>query len=169
MLSCDGSFDIGWLPCVFALIGTPHCSRNSFHALSTPVTRRRLFRINLKVQIPVILAPRIEAPSTSSTLASTLHILLHAQDVLARSTKHCFLSSLTCRPDARSVGLTCIVAADAGVELPAAEVLDGDDVQRGVPVSALGQLGDVQAVDRWWDGVLCERHWAVWECCESAG
>ena len=33
--------------------------------------------------------------------------------------------------------LACIVTADACVELLAAEMLDGDDVKRGVPMRAL--------------------------------
>ena len=86
-------------------------------------------RVNVKVQVPVIFAPRIEALSTSSTLAAAAHILVNTQDMLTRSTKHCFLFSLTSWPDARFVGLTGIVTADAGVELLAAKMLDGDDVQ----------------------------------------
>jgi hypothetical protein len=39
------------------------------------------------------------------------------------------------------MGFQNIVAADAGVEVPAAGVLNGDDVERGVVVFALGERG----------------------------
>jgi hypothetical protein len=42
------------------------------------------------------------------------------------------------------------VAANAGVEFGAAGVLDGDDVERGVPVGALGEGREGDAVDGWW-------------------
>lgn len=40
-----------------------------------------------------------------------------------------------------------IVATDASVEFSAAGVTDGDDVERGVPVFALGERREGEAVD----------------------
>jgi hypothetical protein len=46
--------------------------------------------------------------------------------------------------------LTRDVAANAGVELAAAEVLDGNDVKGGVPVGALGERREGEAMDCRW-------------------
>lgn len=76
----------------------------------------------------MVLASRIEAFSTLRTTASAVHILIDAQDVLTHPAKHCSFISLVSWPYTGLVGLLCIVTADAGVELLAAKVLDGDDV-----------------------------------------
>jgi hypothetical protein len=44
------------------------------------------------------------------------------------------------------------VAGNACVELAAAEVLYGNDVEAGVPVGALGKGREGEAVDGWWSG-----------------
>lgn len=77
--------------------------------------------------------------------------------MFTHSTKYCLLVPLISWPHTGLVGLLCIMTADAGVEFLAAKVLDGDDVQGRVPVGALGQLGDGEAVNdgspRWfWSG-----------------
>ncbi|KAF2995658.1 hypothetical protein E8E13_001440 [Curvularia kusanoi] len=90
--------------------------------------KNRILFIHLKVQIPVILAPRVEALSTLSTATPTVHVFLNTENVLASATKHRAFIPSTLGPDTRLVSLTCIVAADAGVVLLATEVLDGDDV-----------------------------------------
>jgi hypothetical protein len=84
------------------------------------------------------LTPRIEPTPTLSAFTSTRHILLDAQHVITRSTQHRFLVSSITRPATRRVCLACVVAADACVKFATAEVLDGDDIERRVPVSALG-------------------------------
>ena len=43
----------------------------------------------------------------------------------------------------------CVVATDACIELAAAEMLDGDDIERRVPVRALRQRCEGNAVDCW--------------------
>lgn len=97
----------------------------------------------------MILASRIERFATLSTFAPTAHVLLDSQDMLTRPTKHYSFVSLTHRPHIGLVGFTGIMATDAGVELLAAEVLNGDDVQWRVPMSALGQRGDAETVNDW--------------------
>ena len=76
----------------------------------------------------MVLASGIEALSAPGTTAPAVHVLIDTKDVLACSTKHRPFISLAFWPYTRLVNLTCIVAADASVELLAAEVLDGDDV-----------------------------------------
>ena len=103
----------------------------------------------LKVQCPMVLAPWIECACTSRTFASALHIFGNSQNVLALSAKYRTLVSSRKRPDKRHVCFAGIMTADAGVELLTAEVLDGDDVEWGVPVSALRQRCHRDAVNDW--------------------
>jgi hypothetical protein len=58
--------------------------------------------------------------------------------MLALPTKHRTNISLIVWPDTRIVSFAGIVTTDARVELLAAEMLDGDDVEPRVPVGALG-------------------------------
>jgi hypothetical protein len=69
--------------------------------------------------------------------------------VLALSAKYRALISSRKRPDKRHVWFAGVMTADAGVELLTAEVLDGDDVEWGVPVSALRQRCHRDAVNDW--------------------
>jgi hypothetical protein len=62
--------------------------------------------------------------------------------MLALPTKHRLLVPLIFGPDARFVRLVHVVTTDARVEPLAAEVLDGDDVERRVPVRALRKWRD---------------------------
>lgn len=77
----------------------------------------------------MILAPGVEVASTLRASASAFHVLLDTQHVLALSAKHCALVSSVAWPYTRLVVFTCIVTTDAGVELVAAVMLDGDDVE----------------------------------------
>lgn len=97
----------------------------------------------------MVFAPRIKALSALRTPTSALHVLVDAQDIFTRSAKHCLYVPLVPWPYAGLVGLLCIMAADAGVELLTAEVLDGNDVERRVPVGALSQRGDGETVNNW--------------------
>ena len=94
--------------------------------------------------------PRVKPAPTTCTPTSTVHILLDAQYILALPTQHRALAPLTDWPYARRVRLTCVVAGNAGVEFPAEEMMDGDDVEGGVPVGALGERGEGEAADSWW-------------------
>lgn len=110
----------------------------------------------------MILTPRIEALPTLSTTAPTIHILFDTEDMLAGATKHRIVASSTFRPDSRLVSLTRVVAADAGIVLLAAVVLDGDDVERRVPMGTLGQWCDRDTVDSWRRGrIEVGRHIAL--------
>jgi hypothetical protein len=97
----------------------------------------------------MILTPRIESLLTLSTTAPTIHVLFDTEDMLAGATKHRIIASSTHRPDPRLVSFTRVVAADAGIVLLAAVVLDGDDIERRVPMGALGQWCDRDTVDSW--------------------
>jgi hypothetical protein len=72
---------------------------------------------------------RVETTRTFCAFAATLHVLLNAQHMLALATEYGFFVPLAARPDSGFVILTCIVAANAGVELVAARMLDGDDIE----------------------------------------
>lgn len=85
----------------------------------------------------MILTPRIKPRSTLRTLTPTSYILIHTQHMLALSTQNGMLMSPIQRPRHRVVGFARSVAGDAGVELFAAEMLDGDYVEGGVIVMAL--------------------------------
>jgi hypothetical protein len=97
----------------------------------------------------VVFASRIKPFTAIGAPTPAIHVFLNAQDMLARSAQYCLFVSLASWPDARIVRFICIVAADAGVELLAAEVLDSDDVQWRVPVCTLGQRSNGQAVHCW--------------------
>jgi hypothetical protein len=84
---------------------------------------------NIKVHSPVIPTPRIEPTPTPRTLTPTFHILINPQHLSALPTQHRALIPHNSRPDARLVRFAYVVTADAGVELLAAEVLDGDNVE----------------------------------------
>ncbi len=86
----------------------------------------------------MVFATRIECASALRALASAFHIFSDGQDMLALPTKHRTNISLIVRPDIRIVSFAGIVTTDARVELLAAEMLDGDDVEPRVPVGALG-------------------------------
>jgi hypothetical protein len=71
---------------------------------------------------------RIEPRATLRTDTPTVQIFINRQLMLAAPTQDGSLVTLRNRPDARLVLLKGVVAADAGVEFPAAGVADGDDV-----------------------------------------
>jgi hypothetical protein len=97
----------------------------------------------------MILTSRIEALPTLSTTAPTIHVLFDTEDMLAGATKHRTIASSIPRPDSRLVSFTRVVAADAGIVLLTAVVLDGDDIERRVPMGTLGQWCDRDTVDSW--------------------
>jgi hypothetical protein len=103
----------------------------------------------LKVQFPMILASWIECACASRTFASALHVFGNGQNVLALPTKYRTLVSPRKRPETRLVWFAGVMTADTSVELLAAEVLDGDDVERRVPMSALRQRCYGDAVNNW--------------------
>ena len=73
--------------------------------------------------------------------------------MLALSAKYRTLISARKRPDKRHMWFAGVMTADASVELSTAEVLDGDDVERRVPVSALRQRCHRDAVNGHRDAV----------------
>jgi hypothetical protein len=77
----------------------------------------------------MILATRIEPAFAFGAPAPTRHVLVYCQHMLAMPAQHCFLASSLARPNPRCMRLTRNMAADARVELVAAKVLDGDDVE----------------------------------------
>lgn len=95
----------------------------------------------------MILASGIEVLSALSTAAPTVHVLVDAQNVFASPAKHRCVTSLISWPNTRLVSLASIMTADASIELLTAKVLDGDDIERGVPMGALGQRCNRKAVD----------------------
>jgi len=98
--------------------------------------------INLKVQVPMILAAWVKPTAALRALASTLHILIDGQHMLALATQHRHLLPQGAWPDAGVVWFGCVVASNARVELVAAKVLDGNDVERRMPVCALCEWCD---------------------------
>lgn len=100
------------------------------------------------------LTPRIKPTPTPHTHTPTPHVLLNTRHILAPATQHRALAPAAPWPHPRHMIFQPVVAADAGVELAAARVLDGDDVEGGVPVRALGEGGCGDAVDvwGWWYG-----------------
>jgi hypothetical protein len=117
----------------------------------------RIVSVDVKVHSPVIPTPWIEATPTLRTLTPTAHILIDRQHVSALPTKYRLLVPLGLGPDARLVRLAHVVTADAGVELLAAEVLNGDDVERRMPVSALRKWRDRKSVNYWRIGIFGRR------------
>ena len=95
--------------------------------------------VDLKIQPPVSFTPRIEPASTSRALTSTSQILVDRQHIFACSTQYSLFIPPVLRPYPRLVRFACVVATDACIELIATEVLDGDDVERRVPMGALRQ------------------------------
>ena len=77
--------------------------------------------------------------------------------MLALSAKHGTLVSFRNRPNIRLVRLAGIVTAYTRVELLAAEMFDGDYVERGMPMCALSQWCYGEAVN-------CRILLFVWRC-----
>lgn len=84
---------------------------------------------HLEVQPPMIFTTRIELLAAPCALAPTTHVLFDCKNMLTCSAKHSCLMSLVAGPGTRLVSLDFIVAADAGVEFIAAEMLDGNYVE----------------------------------------
>jgi hypothetical protein len=105
----------------------------------------------------VVLTARIEGAPALRTFASALHVLTNSQNMLALSAKHGTLVSFRNRPNIRLVRLAGIVTAYTRVELLAAEMFDGDYVERGMPMCALSQWCYGEAVN-------CRILLFVWRC-----
>lgn len=108
---------------------------------------RHLVLSKLEIQIPVILAARIECAPTLDTFAPTFHVLVNCQDMFALPTQDCFCIPAVARPCPRFVIFASIMAANASVEFVTTEMLDGNNVERGMPVQALRAISDGHAVD----------------------
>jgi hypothetical protein len=102
---------------------------------------------NLKIQSPVVFTSGVEGTTALCTATPTGEIFINTQHVLAGAAQYGSLAALRHRPYSRRVGLASVVAGDAGVEAATTRVLDGDDIERRVPVGALGQRGDGEAMD----------------------
>lgn len=100
------------------------------------------------------LAPRIEACPAPWALVPASKVLLDCHLPVTPSAEHHprLRLDLLPGPDLVRVISQGFVAGDAGVVCAAAEVLDGDDVERRVPVRALRQGRDIHAMDDGLDG-----------------
>jgi hypothetical protein len=90
----------------------------------------------------MVLAAWVESASTFGASAAAVEVLVHGQNMFALSTEHRILIPSCLGPDFSCMRLECIVTADARVELVAAEMLDGDDVEQRVPMCALCEWSD---------------------------
>ena len=122
---------------------------SSFWCISSSTAQHGILLVDFEVQVPVVFAPGIEAFSTLRTFASAAHVFVDTQYMLASSAKHHFVLFSIPWPDSRLVIFACVVAADASVELLAAKMLNGDNVQGRVPMAALSQWGDGDPVNSW--------------------
>jgi hypothetical protein len=122
-------------------------SLSHFYDLPAVRTTPRFSLLHLKVQTPMVFTSRIECATTLCAATPARQILIDTQHVLTSAAQYGSLAALRNRPYSRRVGLASVVAADAGVEAVAAGMLDGDDVEGRVPMRALGQRGDGEAVD----------------------
>jgi hypothetical protein len=77
----------------------------------------------------VVLTTRIEAALAVRTLTSAFHVFMYGQNLLTSTAEHRSFTPSTSRPNVGRMGLACIVATNASVELVATEVLDGNDVE----------------------------------------
>jgi hypothetical protein len=102
---------------------------------------------NLKIQPPMVFTSGVEGTTALCTATPTREIFINTQHVIAGTAQYGSLAALRHRPYSRQVGLASVVAGDAGVEAATTRVLDGDDIERRVPVGALGQRGDREAMD----------------------
>jgi hypothetical protein len=109
----------------------------------------------------MIFTPWVERTTALCTATPTRKVFINVQHMLAGTAQYGSLAALRHRPYIRRVGLASVVAADAGVEAATTRVLDGDDVERRVPVRALGQRGDGEAMD---GGSGRRRHGRIWMC-----
>lgn len=75
------------------------------------------------------LAPWVETTPTTCAFTTTIHVLSNTQNMSALPTKYSSHVSLAQGPCSRRMIFKLIVAADTGVELVAAKVLDGDDIE----------------------------------------
>jgi len=112
---------------------------SAHHTFSDHINLILRMPVHFEVHPPVPLTPRIESTSTSCALTSTAQILLNCQNILACSTQHSLFIPPVLRPYPRIMRFACVVTANACIELVATEVLDGDDVERRVPMGALRQ------------------------------
>lgn len=75
--------------------------------------------------------------------------MLHSHNPLAAPTQDCQRISLCLGPYLGGMRLACCVTGYTGVEFLTARVLDGDDVEGGGVVGALGLGAEGEAVNGW--------------------
>jgi hypothetical protein len=118
----------------------------------------------------MVLTSWIERASTCCAFAPALHVLFHRQNMFTVPTQYRSFVSAIPRPHIKFVRLACVVAADASVEFVAAEMFDGNDVERRMPMHTLRKRRDRDTVDcgdDWRRGGLDVGH-VVW-CMREAG
>lgn len=93
--------------------------------------------------------PRIEICTAAGTHISRAHVLVNGQLGATSPAEHGLVLSFMPWPDLGRVMSKRFVAAYTGIVLIATLVLDSDNVPIGVPVGALCQGTDVQALN-WW-------------------
>lgn len=89
----------------------------------------------------------IKCRTTSGTHIPTAQVRFDRQLGTAAPTEYGFVLSLMLRPDLGWVAGKCVVTAYTSIKLVTALVLNGNDVPSGVPVSALCQGTDIQAMN----------------------
>ncbi|RDW87865.1 hypothetical protein BP5796_03559 [Coleophoma crateriformis] len=92
------------------------------------------------------LASGIEPLGTARAPIVTGQVLSNSQEKTTAPAQDRFFIARIAGPDLRSMARERRVAVDAGVELVAAFVLDGDDVERGMVMCALGLRGEGEAM-----------------------
>lgn len=102
---------------------------------------------HLEVQLIVLGTAGVEARGTAGTFIPRAQVLVYGQFAATAPAEHGFCVAFVPWPYFRRMTGQGVMTADTGVVLAAALMLDGDDVQVRVPVSALRGGGDVDAVD----------------------
>ena len=101
-------------------------------------------------------ATRVESGLTVRAGAVAAQVAGDAEGVAAAAAVDGLGLKFSFGPNLGGVAHRFVVAANAGVELAAALVPDGDNVALGMVVGALGALVDLSAVDS--DGLTWLRH-----------
>lgn len=115
----------------------------------TQIECPRLRYLHLKIQLMMAGTPGVEVRCTAWALVPTSQVFVDGQFSAAPPAEHGSCIPLVPWPDVRGMLGKGVVAANAGVVLSAALVLDSDDVPVRVPVGTLCGGSDVDAVDCW--------------------
>lgn len=97
----------------------------------------------------MILTSGIERTSAPRTITTAPHVLIQAEHVLTLAAQDCECISLQLWPDTWGVRFLSVVAGNAGVELLAAKVLDGDYVEGTVVMCALCERSERDTMNCW--------------------